>query len=162
MRIWMRSSDSTLRPEPPMPRLPTPHPGLVICYSYLWSHDHAQGREEGVKDRPCAIVVARRVAEDKTVVTVVPVTHSPPPDLQAAIEMPPRLKAHLGLDDQPSWIVLSEYNEFLWPGPDLRPVSAKGGAFVYGVLPPGFFYRMREKLLALITERRVRHVRRTD
>lgn len=146
-----------------MPRLPTPHPGLVICYSYLWSHDHAQGREEGVKDRPCAIVVARRVAEDKTIVTVVPVTHSPPPDLQAAIEMPPRLKTHLGLDHQPSWIVLSEYNEFLWPGPDLRPVpSAKGNSFAYGVLPPGFFNRMREKLLVLISERRVRHLRRTD
>jgi hypothetical protein len=32
-----------------------PKPGLVICYSYLWSHEAAKGREEGVKDRPCVI-----------------------------------------------------------------------------------------------------------
>jgi hypothetical protein len=44
---------------------PTPHPGLVISYAYLWAEESDQGREEGVKDRPCAIVVARRVAEER-------------------------------------------------------------------------------------------------
>jgi len=163
MHIWMRNSGSTIPTESSMPKLPAPHPGLVICYSYLWSQEHARGRDEGVKDRPCAVVVARRVAEEKTIVTVVPVTHAPPSDARAAIELPPRLKTHLGLDDRRSWIVLSEYNEFLWPGPDLRPVSStSGGAFAYGVLPPGFFNRMRERLLELISERRVRHIRRTN
>lgn len=38
--------------------LPAPVPGLVIRYSYLWLEEHRQGREEGVKDRPCAIVLA--------------------------------------------------------------------------------------------------------
>jgi len=36
--------------------LPTPRPGLVIRYSYLWAREHDQGREEGVKDRPCAVL----------------------------------------------------------------------------------------------------------
>jgi hypothetical protein len=36
---------------------PVPQPGLVIRYSYLWEREALEGREEGVKDRPCAIVL---------------------------------------------------------------------------------------------------------
>jgi hypothetical protein len=36
---------------------PVPRPGLVIRYSYLWESEVRQGREEGTKDRPCAIVL---------------------------------------------------------------------------------------------------------
>jgi hypothetical protein len=28
--------------------IPTPEPGLVISYAYLWHHEHEAGREEGV------------------------------------------------------------------------------------------------------------------
>lgn len=55
--------------------LPKPVPGLVISYSYLWSDEHTIGIEEGRKDRPCAIVAARRIVEGREVVTVVPITH---------------------------------------------------------------------------------------
>jgi len=44
--------------------LPAPVPGLVIRYSYLWHSEHLAGREEGEKDRPCAIVAALRPADD--------------------------------------------------------------------------------------------------
>jgi hypothetical protein len=37
--------------------LPTPEPGLVVAYAYLWLAEYEQGREEGTKDRPCAIVL---------------------------------------------------------------------------------------------------------
>jgi mRNA-degrading endonuclease toxin of MazEF toxin-antitoxin module len=77
--------------------LPTPTPGLVISYSYLWAHEHLAGAEEGRKDRPCAIVAARQVIEGREVVTVVPVTHTPPADPSDAVAIPPALKAHLGL-----------------------------------------------------------------
>lgn len=140
--------------------LPTPHPGLVVSYAYLWADESAQGREDGVKDRPCTIIIARRGAEDRTIVTVVPVTHAPPRDTKAAIELPPALKAHLNLDTARSWIVLSEYNEFLWPGPDLRPLA--NGGFAHGVLPPGFFRQLRDRLLALARERALRGVPRTE
>ena len=30
--------------------LPTPTPGLVICYSYLWTSEHHAGRDEGRKN----------------------------------------------------------------------------------------------------------------
>ena len=43
--------------------LPTPRPGLVIRYAYLWADEHRRGAEEGLKDRPCAIVAANQVIE---------------------------------------------------------------------------------------------------
>jgi mRNA-degrading endonuclease toxin of MazEF toxin-antitoxin module len=143
--------------------LPEPHPGLVISYSYLWFEEHARRLHEGRKDRPCAIVVARRIARKKTIVTVVPVTHSPPEDKSVVIEIPPDLKRHLGLDPTRSWIVLTEINEFLWPGPDLRPVGRhKPREFAYGVLPPAFFRQLRDQLLTLARDRRLRRVARSN
>jgi hypothetical protein len=58
---------------------PEPQPGLVISYAYLWHHEHRAGREEGVKDRPCVVILAVQSAADgTTMVRVAPVTHSPP------------------------------------------------------------------------------------
>ena len=31
--------------------IPTPEPGLVISYAYLWDHEAQSGLEEGRKDR---------------------------------------------------------------------------------------------------------------
>ena len=41
--------------------LPKPRPGLVISYAYLWAGEYGRGAEEGLKDRPCAIIAARQV-----------------------------------------------------------------------------------------------------
>ena len=142
--------------------LPTPHPGLVIGYSYLWSSEHQRGQEEGSKDRPCAIVLARQALAKAIIVTVVPVTHTPPSNPAEAVEIPAAIKAHLGLDDQRSWIVVSEVNDFVWPGPDLRPVPGSAPVrYDYGTLPPGFFRRVRDQLLALRQARRLQAVART-
>jgi hypothetical protein len=82
-----------------------PEPGLVISYSYLWHHEHRAGRDEGQKDRPSVIVLAvEREADAAIVVTVLPITHSPPLDPASAIEIPVPVKRHLGLDDDRSWI----------------------------------------------------------
>ena len=45
--------------------LPAPQPGLVIRYAYLWAREHDRGAEDGAKDRPCAIVAARRIVEGR-------------------------------------------------------------------------------------------------
>lgn len=103
--------------------LPRPEPGLVISYAYLWRHEYRRGREEGAKSRPCAIVLATMIEADDVVVTVAPVTHSPPEDPALAIELSAKVKRRLGLDDTPSWIIADEVNRFTWPGPDLRPIS---------------------------------------
>ncbi|WP_428536206.1 hypothetical protein [Rhodopila sp.] len=92
--------------------LPTPERGLVISYAYLWRSEHEQGREEGVKDRPCAIVLAVEDSPDGYLVTVLPITHSPPAIPEAAVEIPAATKRRLGLDDARSWIVVTEGNRF--------------------------------------------------
>ena len=97
--------------------IPNPEPGLVISYAYLWHHEHQAGREEGQKNRPSVIVLAvEPEADDATIVTVLPITYSPPADPISAIQIPLPVKRHLGLDDDRSWIVVDEGNEFLWPG----------------------------------------------
>lgn len=128
--------------------LPTPEPGLVLNYAYLWHHEHRAGREEGCKNRPSVIVLCVTRAQDEALeVTVLPITHSPPSDPQAAVEIPPAVKRHLGLDDERSWIVVDEGNEFLWPGYDLRTVP-KADAYAFGFLPPRLFKTVLEAFTA--------------
>jgi hypothetical protein len=136
---------------------------LVISYSYLWAGEHKQGLEEGRKDRPCAIVAARQVIEGQVVVTVVPVTHTPPNDPTEAVEIPPALKAYLGLDDQRSWIMVTETNDFIWPGPDMRPIPGiQPSQFHYGMLPPRFFAHLRDRILRAYKLRSLTRITRSD
>src|SRR5271166_6454366 len=97
--------------------IPNPEPGLVISYAYLWRHEHHAGREEGQKDRPSVIVLA--------------------------VEIPLPVKRHLGLDDDRSWIIVDEGNEFLWPGYDLRKLP-HSDRYDYGFVPPRFFNQVLE------------------
>ncbi|HMK88318.1 MAG TPA: hypothetical protein VK446_01600 [Methylocystis sp.] len=131
--------------------LPQPVSGLVIRYSYLWYREHLEGREEGQKDRPCAIIAAVRADESgATRVLVLPITHSPPDHASLAVEIPPKVKLRLQLDEAQSWVVLSEWNEFVWPGPDLRRLpNADDATVAYGMLPPGLFATIRNRFLAL-------------
>jgi len=92
-------------------------------------------------------------------VTVAAITHSPPARPQHAIELPMDVKRRLRLDAQPSWVVCSELNRFVWPGPDLRPISRqRPGEFVHGVLPAPFMQQVFERLAALRAERKPRIV----
>lgn len=127
---------------------PAPQPGLVIRYSYLWEREAREGREEGVKDRPCAIVLVLLREGDAPIVRVLPVTHSAPADSADALEIPLPTKQRLGLDSDRSWVVLTEANDFIWPGPDLRPaVSGDLSSVAYGMLPPGFIRALRERVV---------------
>lgn len=132
--------------------LPKPVSGLVIRYGYLWYREHLEGREEGQKDRPCAIVAAVRADEvGNSRVLVLPITHSPPDHRSLAVEIPAKVKQRLQLDDAPSWVVLSEWNEFVWPGPDLRRLpNADDASVAYGMLPPALFASIRDRFLALV------------
>jgi hypothetical protein len=126
---------------------PDPQLGLVISYAYLWHREHQTGREEGVKDRPCVIVLAVHEATDGvTIVRVAPVTHSPPDNPATAVELPQAVKRHLGLDDDRAWIVIDEVNEFMWPGFDLRPLSRSTDTYAYGLLPPRLFNALTARL----------------
>lgn len=142
--------------------LPIPEAGLVICYAYLWRAEHRRGVDEGVKNRPCAIVLAKQIQADRTLVTVVPVTHREPDNLDEAVEIPLATKRRLGLDPSRSWVIVNEVNRFVWPGVDLRPVSRnEPGQFDYGVLPPSIFNEIKAKLLACAKAQRLAAVNRT-
>jgi hypothetical protein len=128
--------------------LPSPRPGLVIRYAFLWSHEQAQGREEAAKDRPCAIVLASRRHADGTLRAVVaPITHRPPDDPSASLSIPSKVAADLGLDAGPHWIRIDELNVFGWPGYDLRPIPGSRGRYDYGMLPKDLFERMKAAIL---------------
>lgn len=59
-------------------------------------------------------------------------------DAAEAVEIPPAVKRHLGLDEARSWVVVSKGDQFVWPGYDLRKVR-QSDRYDYGYLPPGFF-----------------------
>ena len=142
--------------------LPEPEPGLVIRYAYLWKSEYDEGREEGVKDRPCAIVLNITAGDLGTRVTVLPITHTPPAQPAHALEIPAVVKQRLGLDFDRSWIVLTEGNEFTWPGPDLRPQPGEGlDSVAYGFLPPRLFDEALKRFLALAASGYARRVPRT-
>lgn len=142
---------------------PRPAPGLVIRYSFLWWSEFERGQEEGLKDRPCAIVLAAADEGADQLVTVLPITHSPPRDSALAIEIPHATKKRLGLDGERSWVVLTEANEFVWPGPDLRPARpAEPGGAVYGFLPGALFDQIRDRFVALLRTRKARTMPRTE
>ena len=126
----------------------TPKKGQVICYNYLWSQEQNEGMENGTKDRPSIIVAAITTDDGNTHVTVFPIT-TKRPDPRDGIEIPPRVRIHLGLDAEASWVIVSEWNRFLWPGPDLRKPPGRDEP-LYGFVPNKFF----EKIIALFSERR--------
>ena len=143
--------------------LPEPVPGLVIRYSYLWAEEHRRGQEEGVKDRPCAIVLMTADAQGEQWVTVLPVTHTPPANREFSVEIPAATKRRLRLDDERSWVVLSEANRFLWPGPDLRPARQGDARTVaYGQLPYALFEEIRKKFISAVRARRAAVVPRSE
>ncbi len=142
---------------------PAPRPGLVIRYAYLWEKEARAGQEEGVKNRPCAIVLVLLREARRPVVRVLPVTHTPPHDPAGALEIPLLTKQRLGLDQARSWVVLDEANDFVWPGPDLRPaVTGDLSTVAYGMLPPGFMSVLKERLLARYRDKRIRPVERSE
>src|SRR5262249_1155106 len=133
---------------------------------YLWFEESQKGQVEGRKDRPCAIILAVDVSDESAAmrkrVAVVPITHSAPRDPNAAVEIPLPVKKHLGLDSERSWVILDEFNEFVWPGFDLRPIKGDDTRIEYGFLPPRFFQRLIEKFTELEGRGEVGQARRDD
>lgn len=142
-----------------MMSLPEPQPGLVIRYSYLWHDESMAGQEEGLKDRPCAILITSATGSRKTM--VVPITRTKPPDMSSAVLIPDATRKRLGLHDSPMWAVCSEINEFLWPGPDIRPIS-KTLRYDYGLLPPKLFKEIKDKIQYCANGKKLRLVTRTN
>jgi hypothetical protein len=80
--------------------VPDPKPGLVVRYDYLWLQEAAAGREEG-KARPACLVAASDSSSRPRFVVFLPVTHSPPSGDTVGIEIPPKVRQAIGLDEEP-------------------------------------------------------------
>ena len=128
---------------------PRPPVGHVIAYEYLWASQE-NATEDGRAAYPAAIIMARDDLGPAPIAYALGISHSPPKEGQRAMLMPPKLKRHLGLDDLPSWVVVCETNDFLWPGPDLRPADP-----AYGMLPPRFFAHVRDRILQAHARRKL-------
>ena len=136
--------------------LPRPVPGLVIGYAYLWRNEALRGLEEGLKDRPCVIVLTVEAQDGGTAVIVAPITHSAPGNPDTAVEVPAATKRRLGLDGARSWIIADDLNRFVWPGVDLRPTAPAAATFAYGLLPATLYEDLRTIVLRLATTARLR------
>jgi hypothetical protein len=85
-------------------------------------------------------------------VPVLPITRGPPEHPALAAEIPAKLKHRFQLHDVRPWVVLSEWNEFVRPGPGLRRLpGAADASFAYGMVPPGLFVTLRERFLAVVS-----------
>jgi len=125
---------------------PVPIPGLVIRYAYLWKREADRGQIEGQKHRPCVVVLCVEEIDGEKVVTVAPITHSPPEEPEQSIALTSATRRRLGLDEEKNWIMATEVNSFYWPGPDLVPTSK--GEYAYGELPAVVFEALIQKILA--------------
>jgi hypothetical protein len=143
-------------------KLPTPRPGLVIRYGFLWSHEAEAGAEEAAKDRPCAIVVAARRQENGEIgVIVAPITREPPDDPSASLEVPAAVCRQLGLKPDRQWLRCDELNRFTWPGFDLSAIPGKNRVD-YGMLPQGLFEALKAAILQRQRARKARRPTRRD
>lgn len=138
---------------------PEPEPGLVVRYDYLWSREAAAGRDQG-KDRPTCLVAATDSLTRPRYVVLLPITHTPPADDTIGIEIPAKVKQALGLDDQPSWVIVSEHNIDAWPNAGLSPVPGRPGVFAYGFIPPRLFKQIKAKFVELAHQKKTDAVRR--
>lgn len=91
---------------------------------------------------------------------LLPITHSPPTADTVGVEIPAKVKQALGLDDAPSWVVVSEYNVDEWPNAGLSPLPGRPGVFSYGFIPPGLFAQIKARFLELARQNKGRAVRR--
>src|SRR5579859_7391885 len=115
--------------------LPDPQPGLVIRYEYLWTREAAAGRQQG-KDRPACLVAATDSTVKPRFVVILPITHTAPLGNTVGIEIPAKVRAAIGLDDEPSWVIVSDHNVDEWPNAGLAPIPGQPGMFSYGFVPP--------------------------
>ncbi len=143
--------------------LPDPVPGLVIRYSFLWSHEAARGEREGSKARPCAIIVsAMQEDSGKIRVTVAPITHAPPSEQSLCLPVPSGVARSLDLDSDPQWFRFDEINHFEWPGFDLRPLPDRPGEVTYGLLPKPLFEKIRDQIFENARNRKLKSLINRD
>ena len=85
---------------------------------------------------------------------------SPPLNDEDGIEIPAATKQRLRLDAQRSWIITTELNQFIWPGPDLRPTPS--GEYLYGYLPEKLMRLVLDQVKKRARDKQLKSVPRTE
>jgi hypothetical protein len=134
--------------------LPEPEPGLIFRYDFLWRREAQAGRDTS-KERPACIVVATDSdIAGQRVVVILPITHSRPAKEAGGIEIPAAVRRAIGLDDEPCWVIVSEYNIDNWPNAGIAMLPGNRVAYAYGHLPPHLFEFIKAEFLKRFDTRR--------
>jgi hypothetical protein len=140
--------------------------GNLVAYEYLWLSQQ-NIREDGAKGLSSSLIFAKKIIASVTLAYAVGMSHKPPDASEKAIEVPRKLKRHLGLDEDPSWVYTDQLNEFTWPGPDLRPAewlsnlpSARDSCII-GALPKNWFALLKQDVVGNLKLKRAHIIRRT-
>jgi hypothetical protein len=114
-----------------MPERRFPKSGDILNYVFLFAHE-AKTRDEGVKERPCVVVMT--IPEQQRVL-VAPLTTQG--DRYADTLPVPEEVCRIAKLHGPTAVVLNELNIFTWLGYDVRPVHGTNDIYI-GRFPPGF------------------------
>jgi len=143
---------SQKKPTTSTPSWTKPRPADIINYRYLWAREAARGIEEGAKARPC-LVLSVDETPSGTVIFTTALTTSDHTGANS-IALPDAVKEHLGLDAS-SRVIVTEYNRFVWIGPDIEPLH--DGRIHLGTMPSKV---ARQVLSALLANRGATQVKR--
>ncbi|EQB05082.1 hypothetical protein [Sphingobium baderi] len=119
---------------------PLPKVGDILHYVFLFTHDKAVGRDEGIKTRPVMVAAVK----DQRVFTVAITTKGEAS--VSTLPIPDAVADAAGLV-RGTAVVIDQYNHFTWLGYDIRPVTSEP-SFVAGRMPPGFTNSILSALLA--------------
>lgn len=108
-----------------------PKVGDIINYVFLFSHE-AKTRDEGIKERPCVVIMADE-ARQRVVVAPLTTQGDRYPDTLPVPDEVCRIAKLRG----PTAVVISELNIFTWLGYDVRPLHGTNDIMI-GRFPPGF------------------------
>jgi hypothetical protein len=139
--------------------VPKPEPGLVVRYDYLWAREADAGLRHG-KERPACLIVAYERGDAGIEAILVAITHRRPTGDTVGIEIPSRVRTLLGLDHEPCWVIVSEYNADVWPSPGVVPLPRGEKGFAYGIMPIPLFENVRARLIEELEARRIVRVPR--
>lgn len=119
---------------------PLPKVGDILHYVFLFTHDKAAGRDEGIKTRPVMVAAVK----DQRLFTVAITTKGEAS--ASTFPIPDAVADAAGLV-RGTAVVIDQYNHFTWLGYDIRPVTSEP-SFVAGRMPPAFTNSILSALLA--------------
>lgn len=141
-----------------------PEPGLVIRYDFLWKEEEEAGKIDGLKDRPCAIIiVAEPDQNNSSNVFLCPITHSPIQVGETGMEVPAKLARHLRLDSAISWVKTHQINTVIWEENRLPygVVPAFKDQVVFGKLPQSFAQKIFQQVKDNLNNKTLKSTKRS-